>query len=107
MDAIEFLKAKNRMCRCYAECDDCPISQYGTFCSGIYLHSEEVVAKVEEWLKANPPKTIADKIEELTETKIKIDSDDCEFYVSLETGNDTIFGIAKLKEWLESEYMEK
>lgn len=65
MTAIEFLKAKNRMCKNHTMCGDCQIwsarhdkSRDCRFF--IYDYPEEVVAIVEKWAKENPVKTIMD-----------------------------------------------
>lgn len=63
MTAIEFLKAKNRMCKNHTMCGDCQIwfarhdkSRDCRFF--IYDYPEEIVAIVEKWAKENPVKTI-------------------------------------------------
>ena len=104
MDAVEFIKAQNRMCSHYNGCDGCPLEEGGC---GITKHPEEAVEKVEEWIKTHPLKTNADKIEEITGTKIEIGTYNAAYLIRVTTDGKTESGIAKLKRWLESEYVEK
>lgn len=56
MDAVEFLKAKKRMCKKYNKtaCEGCPLYNENKLCS-LYIDNEkEVVRKVEEWYKQRP-----------------------------------------------------
>lgn len=66
MDAVEFLKAKNRMCREYGElpedCFACPIGNDSGGCrAGVFenqeVAEEELVAIVEKWAEEHPIKT--------------------------------------------------
>lgn len=59
MDASEFLRESDRMCRSYENCDGCP-----GFENACYQRSEDrrknsegVVASVEQWSKDHPAKT--------------------------------------------------
>jgi Lar family restriction alleviation protein len=49
MDAVEFLKARDRICK-FANCRDCFLTEV---CDNFERHEEEVKL-VEEWLKKNP-----------------------------------------------------
>lgn len=108
MDAVDFIKTRDRMCMHYHGCNGCPIDQQNTLCEDYTVeHPEEVVEKVEEWLKTHPLKTNADKIEELTGTKIEIGTHNAAYFIRVTTDGKTESGIAKLKRWFESEYVEK
>ncbi len=69
MDAVKYIKEKNRMCKNYYECIGCPIYDSYTsydpredvFCEcWIPKHSAEAVALVENWSKEHPQKTLKD-----------------------------------------------
>ena len=55
MDAVEYVKQRNRMCDYYANCGDCPADNYErcSFLSGI----PRMVPIVEKWAKEHPIKT--------------------------------------------------
>lgn len=64
MDAVEFLKTKNRMCETYlraepSKCDGCPFDDVaGAMCSSwCFEHMAEAVAIVERWAEQHPAKT--------------------------------------------------
>lgn len=66
MDAVEFLKAKNRMCREYGElpedCFACPIGNDSGRCQAGVLENQKVTEEilvqiVEKWAKEHPKKT--------------------------------------------------
>lgn len=64
MDAVEFLKTKNRMCETYlrtkpSKCDGCPFDEEaGAMCSSwCFEHMAEAVAIVERWAEQYPVKT--------------------------------------------------
>lgn len=64
MDAVEFLKTKNRMCETYlrtktSKCDGCPFDEEaGAMCSSwCFEHMAEAVAIVERWAEQHPVKT--------------------------------------------------
>lgn len=66
MDAVEFLKAKNRMCREYGElpenCFVCPIGNDSGGCQAGVLENQKVTEEilvqiVEKWAKEHPKKT--------------------------------------------------
>lgn len=105
MDAVEFIKAQKRMCSHYNSCDGCPFEEGG--CGSLWQNPEEAVEKVEEWTKTHPLKTNADKIEEITGTEISVEADNNFYFIRIKTDGNTEHGVAKLKEWLESEYVEK
>lgn len=107
MDAVEFIKAQNRMCSHYNSCDGCPFEEGGCGSYDMVKYPEEAVGKVEEWIKAHPLKTNADKIEEITGTEISVEADNNFYFIRIKTDGNTEHGVAKLKEWLESEYVEK
>ena len=56
MDAIEFIRERNRMCKYFGvECENCPANK-DSCCIDINL-DEEIVPIVEKWSKENPRKT--------------------------------------------------
>jgi len=61
MDAIEFFKTANRLCKNQSGCEKCPIRKNGTCmagCVGVSVKSiDETVSKVEQWAKDHPVKT--------------------------------------------------
>lgn len=57
MDAVEFLKAKNQMCKAYYRCDGCPLSKSVSCAVWCQESPKEAVVIVEKWLEAHPPKT--------------------------------------------------
>lgn len=111
MDAVEFIKTKKRMCMHYQKCGcvGCPsIDHREMLCEDVVSeNAEKAVEIVEEWLKTHPVKTNADKIEELTGTEISVGVDDNFYFIRIKTDGNTEHGVPKLKEWLESEYVEK
>ena len=55
MDAVEYVKQRERMCDYYVNCGDCPASDYG-WCSS--LHGiPKMIPIVEQWGKEHPVKT--------------------------------------------------
>ena len=64
MDAIKFLKEKNRMCNCQDKyCRDCPLEDYG--CDGTKEEKfEAIVAAVEKWATEHQLKTMFDDFKE-------------------------------------------
>ena len=70
MDAVKFLKQKDRMCNSFSLCSQCPMSalKNNRNVSCIQLHErypEEVVRIVEQWSKENPIITNAMKFNEV------------------------------------------
>ena len=57
MDAVEFIKERQRMCSLRKDgCSGCPME--GKRCGGfLNVDAEEIVSKVEEWSAAHPRKT--------------------------------------------------
>ena len=59
MDALEFIRERNRMCKSFGvECENCPANK-DSRCIDINL-DEEIVPIVEKWSKENPKKTRQD-----------------------------------------------
>ena len=59
MDALEFIREKNRMCKSFGDgkgCMSCPVYKEGNRCAAI-LWKEEIIPIVEKWSKENPRKT--------------------------------------------------
>ena len=59
MDALEFIRERNRMCKSfgYGEgCMSCPVYKEGNRCTAV-LWKEEIIPIVEKWSKENPRKT--------------------------------------------------
>ena len=62
MDALEFIREKNRMCKSFGDgkgCMSCPVYKEGNRCAAI-LWKEEIIPIVEKWSKENPRKTRQD-----------------------------------------------
>lgn len=62
MDAVEFFKTVNRLCKNQRCCAECPIHKNGMGCmikadDDSTKSIEETVSKVEQWAKDNPVKT--------------------------------------------------
>lgn len=58
MDAVKFLKEKNRMCKSINKCGACALSDPQNYCDDFaYEHPEEAVSIIEAWAKAHPAKT--------------------------------------------------
>lgn len=56
MDAVEFIKAWNRMCRNYNGCFKCPLE--GKECDRLCdIDADTIVHIVEQWAKEHPRKT--------------------------------------------------
>ena len=59
MDAVEFLKQFNRMCRAYDKdgfCKNCPAYEYAC-CTNFNGQENDAVQIVEQWAKEHPVKT--------------------------------------------------
>lgn len=56
MDAVEFIKARNRMCKSYSGCFGCPLvnEECYQFCD---VNVEVIAPIVEQWAKEHPIKT--------------------------------------------------
>lgn len=57
MDAVEFIKARNRMCDNYACCTDCPLGGEENCNSIPNVDADTIVPIVEQWAKEHPVKT--------------------------------------------------
>lgn len=62
MDAVEFFKTVNRLCKNQRYCAECPIHKNGMGCivkadDDSTKSVEETVSKVEQWAKDHPVKT--------------------------------------------------
>lgn len=60
MDAVEFVKTVNRLCK-NRHCDECPVAKEGHCMVGFDYYSvkniEKTISKVEQWAKEHPVKT--------------------------------------------------
>lgn len=57
MDALEFIRERNRMCRRFDKsCDGCPAYENEWYCDSD-AWDERLVATVEQWSKEHPRKT--------------------------------------------------
>ena len=59
MDAVEYVKQRNRMCDYYVNCADCPADDYGG-CTSLD-EIPNLVPIVEKWAKEHPVKTRQDE----------------------------------------------
>ena len=59
MDALEFVRERNRMCKSFEGCMSCPFYKEGNLCTDI-LWKEEIIPIVEKWSKEHPRKTRQD-----------------------------------------------
>lgn len=74
MDAVEFIRERNRMCKHFRECNQCPA--YGMICGTIWEmnDAERLVRIVGEWEKEHPHKTRQDKfLEQYPEARVDKD----------------------------------
>ena len=55
MDAVEYVKQRERMCDYYVNCGDCPVSNYQECASIVGIPN--LVPIVEQWAKEHPVKT--------------------------------------------------
>lgn len=55
MDAVEYVKQRERMCDYYVNCGDCPVGKYGR-CASLN-EIPNLVPIVEQWAKEHPAKT--------------------------------------------------
>lgn len=56
MDAVEFIKARERMCGSYNGCAECPLRN--EVCSRVFgINADKIVPIVEQWAKEHPIKT--------------------------------------------------
>lgn len=54
MDAVEYIKAKKRVCNIFSKCKDCPLGKFKDGNCGEDNNAEAAVAALEKWLKENP-----------------------------------------------------
>ncbi len=73
MDAVKFIKERNRMCKSFGKnCDNCPAIK--NFCCDTFEWQERLVAIVEEWVAAHPRKTRQDLfLEQWPNAKVFVD----------------------------------
>ena len=100
MEAIEFLKGTQRMCRS-TECHlNCPVPDV-CFLQNYDVVSEDdmktFVSSVEAWRKKNPPKTNAQKFKEVFGEKRLSDLIGCK--IRNASGEEIIVDIQKTKWW--------
>lgn len=58
MDAVKFIKEKQRMCKSLEECNKCGFAEQQDYCDDyIFLCPEKSVSIVEAWAKEHPAKT--------------------------------------------------
>lgn len=55
MDAVEYVKQRNRMCDYYVNCSECPVGQYKVCASIVGI--PKLIPIVEQWAKEHPIKT--------------------------------------------------
>ena len=55
MDAVEYVKQRNRMCDYYVNCNDCPAGDYQGCASIVWI--PKLAPIVEQWAKEHPVKT--------------------------------------------------
>lgn len=59
MDALKFVKERNRMCKSFGgSCDGCPANK--NTCCDAFEWQEELITIVDEWSKEHPHKTRQD-----------------------------------------------
>ena len=59
MDAVEYVKQRERMCEHYVHCGDCPVGDYQG-CTSLN-EIPNLVPIVEQWAKEHPVKTRQDE----------------------------------------------
>lgn len=59
MDALEFLKERKRMCKCYKHCEGCPLEELNCALNATDSDedNEQVIAAVAQWSREHPRKT--------------------------------------------------
>ena len=55
MDAVEYVRQRNRMCDYYVNCSECPAGQYKVCASIVGI--PKLIPIVEQWAKEHPVKT--------------------------------------------------
>lgn len=74
MDAVEFIRERNRMCNQFSSCAECPAN--GVICGtiGETNDAERLVQIVEAWAKEHPRKTRQDEfLEQYPEARVDKD----------------------------------
>lgn len=75
MDAVKFFEERNRMCRFYNDCNECPAKEKKCECHDITtMNYDSIVHIVKEWSDANPRKTRQSVLLELF-PNVKLDGD--------------------------------
>ena len=78
MDAVKYIEEKERMCKSFPDCGECPIWKS---CDPNAEDAREAVAAVEKWSREHPVVTNGDKVKALLpirEANISISPfDDC------------------------------
>lgn len=75
MNALEFVRERNRMCRSFiGRCDDCPADKIN--CCDTFDWNEEIVSIVDKWSKENPRKTRQSEFLKLF-PEANVDGDGC------------------------------
>ena len=101
MEAKEFLKQYNRICKEHNNCYDCPLSHMG--CNGFIIHNYDdyFIKAVETWAKEHPVKTNFDVLKQAFPEMVKYDSlDDA-------IKDDRFLGYVFTKDVLKQKYKEK
>lgn len=55
MDAVEYVKQRNRMCDYYVNCSECPVGKYKVCASIVGI--PKLIPIIEQWAKEHPVKT--------------------------------------------------
>lgn len=88
MDAVKFLRERNRICKGHEECNGCPIRKITKRCDLFGKDVEkivEVVATVENWSKEHP--------EEIGK----------KYIIEIDEGDGYLYRIKGINEWLNKE----
>lgn len=104
MEAKEFLKQLNRICKEHNDCYDCPLNHTG--CNGSMIdnpddNGDDFIKAVETWAKEHPVKTNFDVLKQAFPEMVK--------YCSLDDAikDDRFLGYVFTKDVLKQEYKEK
>ena len=98
MDAVKFLKTKNRMCKTKVLCKNCPLDAYKSECDTIDVEDFKlikIVSIIEQWDKENPAKTYKDDFLEKF-PKAVIAENICRYHVYKTGGCDGFTGDCEL-----------
>ena len=101
MDAKEFIKERNRMCKSFEDddCYGCPLLNHTLGCSDLEEFNPEMVDAVEKWSKEHSVKTNRDALKEKFGT-IMFAAD------GLFTLKNFLINNMSIEDWLNSEYKE-